>query len=173
MLHHDFFPSFPDQARVWVYAASEPIDAESARALEADIKEFIQRWTSHGRPVVAEARLFEGQFLLVSGYVEKSQVSGCGIDASVRALDEAAARRGIGWASPLDVFFRDDTGRVCRTSRGEFRKMAQSGTVGPSTTTFDPSVTSVGDLREGRFETSAGASWHRRLLNETAASAGP
>lgn len=164
MANFDPFPSFPDDARVWVYASAAPLDEQDARSLRADVEEFLARWTSHGQAVTAAVELIDRRFLLVAGFVSGSTVSGCGIDASVRALDETAARRGIEWASPLDIFIRDDTLNVQCVSRGEFRRMAQKGLAGADTIVIDPSVTSVGDLRTGRFEGPAHANWHRQLL---------
>ena len=94
----------------------------------------------------------------------QAEISGCGIDASVHATEEAAGRLGVAWSSPLLVLYRDTDGAVRNLPRSAFRKLVADGTVTAETPVFDVSLTTLGQLRSGAFEKPAGASWHARVF---------
>jgi hypothetical protein len=159
----------PGHARLWVYASSQPLTPDASRALAGALRRFTDGWTSHGRAVHAAFDVREGRLIILAGLVPQSgDVSGCGIDASVRAVEDAAAAAGIALAGALDVVYRDSSGRIEVASRPDFKRMARAGEVGPDTTVFDLSATTLADLREGRVERPAAESWHARLLPATA-----
>lgn len=160
MPQQELFGGFPDHARVWVYVAESPIPSDKQSGLLATIHGFLSSWRSHGRPVTAAAEIVANKFLLVSGYVASGDVSGCGIDASVRALDEAAQRSGLRWSSPLNLHFHHADGVVRSVPRGEFRRLAREGEISLDTDVYDPAVSSIADLRYGRFQRPASESWH-------------
>lgn len=157
------FPEMPTNARCWIYAADSRLDAATQEALHARLTSFLEGWTSHQRAVHGAVTIRDDRFLMVAAYVEGGDVSGCGIDSLVHAVDEAAAPLGISWARALSVFYRDADGRVQAASRGDFRAQVQEGTVTARTPVFDPSLTTLGAVRS-RFEQPAGDSWHARLF---------
>lgn len=158
------FSTLPDSARLWVYVASEPFSPEVRSALSTRVDRFLRDWTSHQRPVQGAAAIREDRFLLLAATLADGDVSGCGIDASVHAIDEAAQALGISWAAPLDVVYRTDEGNVDIVSRGEFRRRVAEKTVTGDTPVFDPSITRLEALREGAFEQPASTSWHGRVF---------
>lgn len=164
MTYSDLFPSLPDTARCWIYVAERRLtEAEQATLLEA-LQPFFAGWASHGRPVQGAATILEDRFLVVAGVIVGGEISGCGIDASVHAVEETAGRLCITWSSPLLVFFRDDDGALQSLPRSAFRNRVADGAVTAETPVFDLSLTTLGHLRSGAFEKPAGASWHARVF---------
>lgn len=152
--------SLPDHARVWIYAADRTLgESEQIRLIEL-LDSFCANWRSHGRPVKSTATVIEGRFAVIAGEIPGGDISGCGIDASVHALDEAANELGLRWMPALSIHFRGSDGSISSVSRSEFRSMARSGDVTSRTRVFDLSLQSVGDLRAGRFEQPAESTWH-------------
>lgn len=165
------FPSLPDDARCWIYVADRPLTDDEQRRLLDRLRAFLQDWTSHGRPVEGAVEVLDDRFIALAAMLSEGEISGCGIDDSVRAVDEAAQALGIEWVPALDVLYRDEAGRVQHHARSAFRTLVQEGTVTAATRVFDPSITTLADLREGRFERPAGTSWHARAFDlATAAS---
>lgn len=164
MTYFDLFPSLSDEARCWIYVAEQPLtEAEQTTLVEA-LQSFFAGWASHGRPVEGAATVLEDRFLVVAGAIVEGEISGCGIDASVHAVEETAAHLGLAWSSPLRVFFRDADGAVHGLPRSAFRKLVADGVVTADTLVFDVSLTTLGALRSGAFEKPAGASWHARVF---------
>lgn len=165
--------SLPDDARVWIYASDRALDeVEQARLVEV-LDSFCENWRSHGRRVESAATVLEGRFAVIAGDIPDGDISGCGIDASVHALDQAANEIGLMWLPALAVHYREQNGSITSVSRAEFRSMVRSGRVTPRTPVFDVSIETLRALRAGRFEQPAEATWHGRVfrLIDTASSA--
>lgn len=158
------FPSIPDEARLWIYAADRPLDTDEQQALERSIDSFIDDWTTHGRSVQGAAAVVEDLFLLLAATVEDGDISGCGIDASTRAIEEAAQQIGFTWLPSLQILYRDPEGVVRSCTRRTFKELAKRGEVTAQTPVFNTNLTTVGELRAGRFERPAGQSWHARAF---------
>ena len=108
MTYSDLFPSLSDEARCWIYIAERRLtEAEQTTLLEA-LQPFFAGWASHGRPVKGTATVLEDRFLVVAGAIAGGEISGCGIDASVHAAQEAAIvemRDTALWVSPTGYGF--------------------------------------------------------------------
>jgi len=165
MTEPESFASLPDDARLWVYASAAPLSAPKASALTEHLQTFFATWSSHGRPVQGALRIQDQRFLLVAATLPDGDISGCGIDAAVHAIDEAASALGIQWVPALDVVYRDAEGAVRDASRSAFRALAHEGVVTAETPVFDMSLSTVGALRSGEFEQRAGDSWHARAFD--------
>ena len=164
MTYNSLFPGFPRDAQLWIYTTAQSLDETKCNAFLAQIRAFLSTWKSHGAPVTAAAEILDDRFLVVAAYLESDHVSGCGIDASTRAFDDAARSLDIRWEESLNVLYRTASGAVSSVSRQEFRRLAGSGEIHESVRVFDPSITSLGALRDGAFEMPASESWHARYF---------
>lgn len=159
------FPSFPDTARLWIYAADATLTSDDEAALRRRMNHFIEEWSSHDRPVRGAFQIKEHRFLLLAATLKSGAVSGCGIDASVHAIDEAAAARDISWIPTLHVIYRDAEGQIQHCSRSTFRSLAARGRATTETPVFDMGLDTVEALRAGQFEQPAGTSWHAEAFD--------
>ena len=158
------FDHLPDAARIWVYAADRDLnELEENRTVEI-LQSFCASWTSHGRPVRSAAGMLESRFAVIAGHIPGGDISGCGIDASVHALDQAKGELGLEWLSALAVHYRDANEAIRSVSRAAFRASAAAGDVHEKTIVFDPGIQQLGELRAGRFERPAEETWHRRAF---------
>jgi hypothetical protein len=152
---------FPPPARLWLFALDVPVPD----ALLADVRAFCAGWTSHGRPVQAEAIALSGNVLAVAALITDAEanagVSGCGIDAMQHAVEAAVARHGHALAPALAVTYRDAEGTWQTVPRPAFRRLVRDGAAGPETRVLDLTPATVGALREsGGVERPAGEAWH-------------
>ncbi|HMB91227.1 MAG TPA: hypothetical protein VKP65_10295 [Rhodothermales bacterium] len=158
------FSTLPDDARCWIYTADQPLTNAEQETLLNTLTTFFESWTSHSRPVQGDAVIMDDRFLIVAATLAAGDISGCGIDKSVHAVETVAQDMGFTWTSPLQIFFRDADGTVQHTSRPAFRRLVGEGTVTANTPVFDVSLTTLGPLRNGAFELPAGRSWHARIF---------
>jgi hypothetical protein len=161
----DLFASFPDAARLWAHATASPLSDADTAAIRDQLRTFIRDWSSHGRPVQGAVHIQDQRFILIAATLAEGDISGCGIDASVHAIDGIAAARNLQWIPALHVIYRDAHGDVRHASRSAFRALAQEGAVTADTPVFDTSITTVGALRSGQFEQRAGDAWHARAFD--------
>lgn len=160
------FPDLPNEARLWIHIADRTLTTDEQRALTEHIKAFLANWTSHGHPVTGAVEIIDDRLLLLAATIDgDASISGCGIDAATHAIEEAAQALGIDWASPLHVIYRDSDGHLQVCSRSDFRERIESEGLTTETRMLDPSITTVGALREGALEAPAGASWHGRVFD--------
>ena len=159
------FSTLPDDARLWIHASAAPLSDATQEALLDRLSAFMDDWTSHQNAVEGAATILNDRFLLVAASASGGDISGCGIDDLTHAVEDAASALKIKWAPALHVLYRTPDGDVAAVSRRTFQERGEEGTVTPNTSVFDPSITSLGALREGAFEQPARESWHAQLLS--------
>jgi len=155
-LHH-----LPDDACLWVIALDG--DETGLQGVLIRIQRFIEQWVSHGRPVRGVAVLEADRFLLVAGEVIDGTISGCGIDALMRAIKEASAAENCRLLSSMLIYYRSKSGQVNYVSRGNFRKMVSEGQISSTTRVFNPGIYTLGMLRAKEFELPLADSVYSRM----------
>ena len=158
------FDDLPDVARIWIYSLDRPLEQQDALQLKEDLEPFLQSWQSHGRSVQGGWQLLEDRFILIGALIPEAEISGCGIDASVHAIESFAELHNYRLLSGLHLFYRDEEGDIQFLDRAAFRKMVRAGTISASTQVFDTSITSMQDLRSIGFEIPAGQAWHATVF---------
>ena len=157
------FASLPDDARLWVFAAADPLTGEGAERLLAEVDRFLDGWAAHGAPLRAGREWRDDRFLAVAVDQSTAGASGCSIDGLFRAFQRLEPELGTSLLGGGRVFWRSADGTVRAADRPRFAAAAREGAVGAGTPVFDTSVTTAGDWR-ARFERPAGEAWHAALL---------
>ena len=161
-MKHQLFAQFPDDAKLWVYPLSQPLSTDDRRRVTARLDAFLREWHSHDAPVHGSYEILEDRFILIAGYVDGG-VGGCSTDSMMRVMKELRTEGIDGFDRSL-VFFRDAKQRVQAVARADFQALVAAGQVDGDTTVFDATITFVGDLRRGAFETTFARSWHARAF---------
>lgn len=163
------FSAFPDDARLWIHAAAAPLSESTQATLLDRLSTFMEDWTSHEHNVKGAASILHDRFLVIAAVpTGGGAISGCGIDDLTHAVDRVASTLDIEWVPSLHVLYRSPDGTVAAASRQAFQQRADEGRVTPDTPVFDPSLTTLGALRDGQLEKPARESWHAQLLGSPA-----
>jgi hypothetical protein len=157
------FDALPPDARLWVFAADRPLAGEKRERLLESVDAFLSQWTAHGHPLTVARELRYDRFLLVGVDEASEGASGCSIDAMLRTLGELERALAVQLLDHGPVLFRRGDA-IERLPRPDFAALARQGGVSPDTVVFDNTVTRVAELREGRWETPARASWHAKAF---------
>ncbi len=157
------FVDLPDDARIWIFAASEPLHGDRAQSLLAAVDDFLAQWQAHGLPLTCARDWREDRFLAIAVDQRDAHASGCSIDGLYRVFKELERTLGTSLLGGGRVFYRLADGTIACVSRADFIARAADGRVAPGTPVFDTSVTTAADYRE-RFERAASAGWHGELL---------
>ena len=153
------FDSLPHDARLWVFAASEPVTGEHASHLLSAVDEWLSDWNAHGEPLTCARDWRDDRFLAIGVDQSTAGASGCSIDALFRVFKAFQSSGGPSLLGGHRVFYRKSGGDIAALSRAEFAKAS----VGPDTIVFDTTVTTAGAYRAA-FEKPVRDSWHRELL---------
>ncbi len=157
------FDKLPPTARLWIFAADRELEASEADRLVSAVDRFLDEWTAHRQHLTAAGDWRYARFLLVGVDESTASASGCSIDALVREVRRLEQELGVTLADSGPVLFRQgDT--IERVTRVQFTELATSGVVNPETAVFDNTLTTVGDLRAGRWELPARETWHGRAF---------
>ena len=157
------FNQLPDDARLWIFPAERPLSAPEQAQLLAMVDRFIDQWRAHAVPLTAGREIRYDRFLLVAVDQRQAGPSGCSIDALFRQTTTLEQEMGVALADHAPVLFRRG-GAIERMPRDAFAKLAAAGTVDFETAVFDNTVTSVGEVRAGRWETRVANTWHARAF---------
>ena len=157
------FDELPEDARVWIFSAERELtESEQARLL-GEVDAFIDQWGAHGMPLTAGRDLVYEQFLFIAVDQRAAGPSGCSIDALVRQMKGLQDEIGVELVNHAPVLFRRGEA-IARVPREAFADLAEAGEVGPDTTVFNNTLTSLGEVRSGRWEVPASESWHARAF---------
>ena len=160
---HVPFDTLPPDARLWIFGAERPLtESERARVLD-EVGAFIGQWAAHDVPLTTASDLRYDQFIFVAVDERAAGASGCSIDALVRRMKGLAAELGVVLVNHAPVLYRDADGIAC-VSRERFGELVASGVVTQATVVFDNTLTTVGAVREGRWELPVVDSWHGRAF---------
>ncbi len=158
--------ALPDDARVWVFAASDTLSAEAEALLLSSTDAFLDGWRAHGTPLSCARELREGRFLCVAVEQRSAGASGCSIDGLFRTLRALEPQLRTSLVAGGQLYWRSDEGVVERATREQFAVHAAAGLVRTDTPVFDVTVSTLADWRQS-FERPAATSWHARYLNAT------
>jgi hypothetical protein len=153
------FDQLPDDARVWIFPAERPLTESEQAQLLAVVDRFIDQWRAHAVPLTAGREIRYDRFLFVAVDQRQAGPSGCSIDALFRKTQALEQQMGVELADHTPVLFRQGSA-IERVPRDRFAQLAAAGSVDLKTTVFDNTLTSVGDVRAGRWETRLANTWH-------------
>lgn len=157
------FSELPGDARVWIFAASDPLLGDQAGLLLSATDAFLDEWMAHGLPLTCARDWRDDRFLAIGVDQRDAHASGCSIDGLFRVLQRLESSLGTTLRGGGRVFYRLPDGAIACVSRADFVTRAANRGIAGETPVFDTSVTNAADYRE-RFEQAASASWHGELL---------
>jgi hypothetical protein len=157
------FDLLPPDARLWIFAADRRLADDERDRLLSSVDAFLAQWKAHGHPLTVAREFRYDRFLLVGVDEASAGASGCSIDAMVRTLGELERALSVQLLDHGPVLFRRGDA-IERLPRPDFAALARKGDVSPDTVVFDNTLTRVAELREGRWETPARASWHAKAF---------
>jgi hypothetical protein len=152
-----------DNARVWIYQSTRFLNTSETQALQQLAAEFVNDWAAHGRPLVAEASVQHGLFLVLAVDETAAGASGCSIDKSVAFVRAMQDRFDINLLDRMTFAYREATGSIALAPRNVFSQLYDLNIINDETQVFDPLVTTVGHFRT-HFEKPLALSWHRRMV---------
>ena len=155
----------PDSARTWVFGADRNLDESATDLLLREVDRFLGQWHAHGAPLTAARDWKYGRFLTVAVDQSTAGASGCSIDGLFRSLKALEPRLGASLVTSGLIFYRDTSGAIQSVDRERFTTLGGEGKIQPSTSVFDPTVTTLGEWR-ARFELEASRSWHTGLTHD-------
>lgn len=157
------FNDMPDHSRVWIYQADRVITDLEASEIRKRAAMFLLDWSSHGNAMRAIIEVVYNRFIVVMVDEGVAAASGCGIDKSVRFMQQLEQDYGMNLFDRLLVLYRDADGQLRDTKLQYFERLLETGEVKPSQIVFNNLIATKTDLFT-KWEVPIVQSWHARLL---------
>ena len=157
------FAQLPADSRVWIFSADRVLSNDQQTQLLASVDGFLAQWGAHDMPLTAGREIRYDRFLFIAVDQQRVGPSGCSVDALVRQMKTLQQELGVELVDHAPVLFRRGD-EIARVAREEFSVLVADGEVSLDTTVFDNTLTRLGDVRDGRWETNAARTWHGRAF---------
>jgi len=82
------FKDMPLHSRVWIYQSTREFSENEMTQLKTKAESFVSEWTSHGKTMSACIEIFHNRFIIVCVDEKTTSASGCGIDKSVKFIQQ-------------------------------------------------------------------------------------
>lgn len=163
------FSDLPDSTRIWIYGAERKLSDEETSLLEKRMTAFLKQWAAHKRELRTGWRLEYQQFVIIAVDESMMAASGCSIDSLVRNLanlEHEIDCQIVGTAHL--VFFRNESNEIEAITRPEFKERVTEGIVDENTVVFNNIISTLGELRDRKWETAMRSSWHQQAFGKAA-----
>lgn len=163
------FHTFPDEARLWLFAFTAPLDLNQLARLGQGFEAFKPHWKAHNNPIESEYMVLEDQILAVVERTMGTDPSGCAIDAMLRHTQKMAQAIELDLVDAQQVVIRKGAGlRIL--SKTELPALIACGELHPETHVLDLGLLELGQLRGGKLTRRLENTWigrkFRALLEE-------
>jgi len=139
------FNEMPDTARVWIYQSSRKFTPEEKHYIIQKIKDFCNKWNTHGILMPTSFELLYDQFIILAVDEADLGASGCSIDSSVRTLREIEQQLGVNLLDQGKISFINE-GNVVISKLQEIKNYILAGNLVEETPVFNPLVNKKEDL---------------------------
>ena len=153
----------PAHARVWIYQSDRDLKDIEIGEIRRKAAMFLMDWTSHGNLMLATVDVLYNRFIVVAADEEAARASGCGIDKSVRFMQQLEKDYGISLFDRLLVAYRDKDQRIRTVKLQEFEQLMEKNELNGETIVFNNLVVTLKEMAK-KWEVPVKNSWHARML---------
>ena len=157
------FDQLSDTSKIWIYQAEKELDNEQIALVKTKLEKFLNTWQSHGKDLVASYKIPYNQFIIIGVDEDKTNSSGCSIDASVAVLKELEQDLQVALFNRMLVTFKIQD-NVNTVSLPDLQRYIKEGKINPNTIVFNNLVKNKKELNQN-WETPAKNSWHKRFFD--------
>lgn len=163
------FQSFPDDARLWLFAFTSPLDLNHLSQLSKGFEAFKPHWKTHGKLIESAWMVLENQILAVVERTMGQEPSGCSIDAMLRHTQKMAQVMDLQIVDAQQVVIRKNS-RIKILQKSEIPWFIECGELQPETQVLDLGLLELSQLRGGKLTRRLENTWiarkYRDLLEE-------
>ncbi len=157
------FNEMPNRSKVWIYQSDRNLTDIEIGEIRKKSAMFLIDWSSHGNMMVATIDVLHNRFIVVLVDEDAASASGCGIDKSVRFIQQLEKDYLLNLFDRMLVTFRDENGIIRGTKLQEFEQLVEKGVLNGETIVFNNIVGSKEEMLS-LWEVPMKKSWHARML---------
>lgn len=156
------FNTLPPHSRIWIYQSNREFNERETIEIKNKSFQFIDQWTSHGKTMNAAIEIFHHRFIVIAVDEQTAPASGCGIDKSVRFIQELEKDYSLTLLDRMQIAYKKDN-QINYCSINEFEAFIQRGQINENTVVFNNIVSTKKEF-ETNWETALKTSWHSKFI---------
>ena len=146
MVHSDWKTAVPADfsgaSRVWIYQSGRRFTAEEVIDLNRRLRDFVDNWVSHNRPVKGWAGLLFDQFIVFMADDTMDRLCGSAIDGSIRFIKVLEGQLELVLMDRLQMaFLQPDSDQLVLFMLDEVEAAMRSGRIQKDALFFNNAVT--------------------------------
>ena len=157
------YNEMPLHSRVWIYQSDREIKDLEIAEIRRKAAIFLLEWTSHGNVMKASIDVLYNRFIVVAVDETAASASGCGIDKSVRFIQQLEQDYNLNLFDRMLVNYRGKDGLIQSTKLYTFEQMMEKGELNAETIVFNNLVSTKQDM-QSIWEVPVKNSWHARMI---------
>lgn len=154
---------FDENSRVWLYTANRDLTETEINFIKEKLNSFIPNWTAHNNSLKAFGEILFDRVLMLVVDETQAGVSGCGIDKSVRFVENLGVELGVDFFDRMIVGYQKEGGSVSFLPINEFAQQIKLGILPKETLVVDPLVNTKLEF-ENSFFKPIESTWIRRFV---------
>jgi hypothetical protein len=143
-----FIKNFPDNARVWIYQGSKEFTPNETNEINHLLNNFVSNWKAHNNPLKAIAQVVKNRFIVIAVDETQAEISGCGIDTSVRFIKELENKYSTTFFDRMLVCYQTENGTIQTFNFHHLFSLLNKGTLTLDTLIYNNLVSTVKELKE-------------------------
>ena len=157
------FENLTDRAVLRIVPIAGGLTQEKGEAFLAVLDQLLEQWKESGKVTAGTAVLAaNGKFVMIAYDLAGADLSGCTKDQLTHALlDYERVLKTPMLNAPRIAVERN--GEVDFMNNIQFKELRAAGEVDAGTRVYDHLIATLGELRDGKFETTVGESWYDRV----------
>lgn len=149
------FQTMPPHSRVWIYQSNRELTLAETEQTKSKAAEFVEQWTSHDQLMKASIEIRHNRFIIVCVDEKTAPASGCGIDKSVKFIQQLEKDLSVSLLDRMNVAYREN-GKVLSCPISELKNSN-------GLTVFNNLVATKEEM-EQNWEVPLEKSWHKQLI---------
>ena len=156
------FDELPLQSRVWVFQSNRIMSASEQSSIDTAVKEFVQKWSTHGVQMLASHVLYHNCFVVIAADEQKQSASGCSIDSFTALFKAFGTKYNLSFFDRFSIAYKLKD-EVLISNLNEFKKLIAEGRVTQDSLVFNNLIDQRQDLYS-KWEIPLKESWQKRYL---------
>jgi hypothetical protein len=156
------FDALSKSSKVWIYQANRELSDDEIARVKSKLEKFLTNWQSHGKDLVTSYKIAYNQFIILAVDEEKTNSSGCSVDASVAVIKELEQDLQVDLFNRMLVTFKIGD-NVNTVNLNDFKRYINEGKIEEETIVFNNLIKNVAEL-ESNWEVPVKNSWHKRMV---------
>ena len=156
------FDELPLQSRVWVFQSNRIMSPSEQSSIDAALKQFVQKWSTHGVQMLASHVLYHNCFVVIAADEQKQAASGCSIDSFTALFKAFGTKYNLSFFDRFSIAYKSGDELVI-SDLDDFKHLIVDGRITPDTLVFNNLIEQRQDLST-KWELPLKESWQKRYL---------